>query len=231
MNEYKWKTKKEIILENAYRDPFLKIDDLAKKANTTSRYVRTILSESNISLMDLRKKYAKEKDFAREKVLAGCLLKVPFKKDEKIVKCETVILNNTQDMTAIQGNINEKFLLRSFIHQVSDRPWYLSTFLLSKKCFNNTNIDQIKDIYESISIFIKKDDISLSNISLDVEIATGQIANCLDITTFAPILKVKQIIENNSCLVLNIIYFDYNQVSLALSFNGGLIINRKNIAV
>jgi len=52
-------TKKEQIINFAQSDPFLKITDIAENVQTTPRYVRTILSEANISLMKLREKYAK----------------------------------------------------------------------------------------------------------------------------------------------------------------------------
>ncbi|MFW5787520.1 MAG: GntR family transcriptional regulator [Halanaerobiales bacterium] len=52
-------TKKEQIINFAQSDPFLKISDIADHVQTTPRYVRTILSEANISLMKLREKYAR----------------------------------------------------------------------------------------------------------------------------------------------------------------------------
>jgi len=52
-------TKKEQIINFAQSDPFLKISDIAEHVQTTPRYVRTILSEANISLMKLREKYAR----------------------------------------------------------------------------------------------------------------------------------------------------------------------------
>ncbi len=52
-------TKKEQIINYAQNDPFLKISDIAEYVQTTPRYVRTILSEANISLMKLREKYAR----------------------------------------------------------------------------------------------------------------------------------------------------------------------------
>ena len=62
-------TKKEQIINFARHDPFLKISDIAENVDTTPRYVRTILSEANISLMALREKYARnmEQRLAREK--------------------------------------------------------------------------------------------------------------------------------------------------------------------
>ncbi len=52
-------TKKEKIINFAQSDPFLKISDIAEQVGTTPRYVRTILSEANISLMKLRERYAR----------------------------------------------------------------------------------------------------------------------------------------------------------------------------
>ncbi|AZR73688.1 hypothetical protein BBF96_10020 [Anoxybacter fermentans] len=52
-------TKKEQIINFAQSDPFLKISDIAEYVQTTPRYVRTILSEANISLMELRERYAR----------------------------------------------------------------------------------------------------------------------------------------------------------------------------
>ena len=60
-------TKKEQIINFARHDPFLKISDIAENVDTTPRYVRTILSEANISLMELREKYARN----MEQRLAG----------------------------------------------------------------------------------------------------------------------------------------------------------------
>ncbi|MCK4261126.1 MAG: hypothetical protein KAX49_19275 [Halanaerobiales bacterium] len=53
-------TKKEYIVRLAKEDPFLKIEQIANFAKTTSRYVRTILSEANLSLMHLREEYARK---------------------------------------------------------------------------------------------------------------------------------------------------------------------------
>ncbi len=52
-------TIKAKVLQTARRDPFLSIDEIAAIVRTTPRYVRTILSESQVSLMQLRKSYAK----------------------------------------------------------------------------------------------------------------------------------------------------------------------------
>ncbi|NMB39086.1 MAG: hypothetical protein GX994_05885 [Firmicutes bacterium] len=52
-------TIKSRVIQTVYDDPFLSIDEIADKVTTTPRYVRTILSEAGLSLMQLRKQYAK----------------------------------------------------------------------------------------------------------------------------------------------------------------------------
>lgn len=47
------------VIALARRDPFLTVKDLAQEAGTTTRYVRTILSEVGLSLNEMRKEYAK----------------------------------------------------------------------------------------------------------------------------------------------------------------------------
>ena len=53
-------TKKDFIIRLAKKDPFLKIEEIAQLVETTPRYVRTILSEANLSLMNLREEYARK---------------------------------------------------------------------------------------------------------------------------------------------------------------------------
>jgi hypothetical protein len=48
---------KERILRAAQTDPFLSVEAIARQAGTTQQYVRTILSESGLSLTRLRREY------------------------------------------------------------------------------------------------------------------------------------------------------------------------------
>lgn len=47
------------VIALAKSDPFLTVDELAHKAQTTPSYVRTILSEAQLSLNEMRREYAK----------------------------------------------------------------------------------------------------------------------------------------------------------------------------
>lgn len=53
-------TKKERVVGIARDDPFLSIEEIAQLAGTTPRYVRTTLSEGDVSLMELRRIRARD---------------------------------------------------------------------------------------------------------------------------------------------------------------------------
>lgn len=55
-------TKKSLVIAEARRDPFLTVDEIARRVGTTPRYVRTTLSEARLSLAQLRKAYARRID-------------------------------------------------------------------------------------------------------------------------------------------------------------------------
>lgn len=53
-------SKKERVVTLARRDPFLRIEEIARRVGTTAPYVRTVLSDAQLSLADLRKAYARQ---------------------------------------------------------------------------------------------------------------------------------------------------------------------------
>lgn len=53
-------TKKQKIIDFAKDHPFATNEEIAAQCNTTERYVRTILSEAEISLLEIRKEAYQE---------------------------------------------------------------------------------------------------------------------------------------------------------------------------
>src|SRR5690554_2072979 len=51
---------KERIISVTRGDPFLTVEQIAKKSKTTPQYVRTTLSEARLSLANLRRDYARQ---------------------------------------------------------------------------------------------------------------------------------------------------------------------------
>ncbi len=236
MSNFDWKTKKEKILENARKDPFLKIEDLARIAETTPRYVRTILSEANMSLMQLRKEYARKMENRHnnicEKILFNYLLNVPFSSDNQILVRDDLLFNKPDDFEQLAGDIKKNYFYQSYLHVIRDNvPWCASTVLL--KMEDTAELDEkiLPDELSSELCGILKDkDARITSVDLEIELSTNQIADLLKISPLAPVFRIKQTIESDShIIVLMLLYFNYRQVSLSLSYNNGLIINRKGI--
>ena len=235
MSSFNFKTKKEIILENAYRDPFLKIEDLAKKADTTSRYVRTILSESDVSLMKLRKDYARKienKNYnLNDRLILNYLGKIPFQTKAKIIKTDDLLLNNPLDIDDIASDVRNNYIYQSYKYIVKDKPWGLCTVFMDKKFYEIENNISFNKLIDIMNIKTGEEDIDISNLDLVVDISTGLINRFLEISNLCPVLRIKQTVSNRSRVIaILLVYFDTRQVSFSLSHNGGFAIKRKRAA-
>ncbi|MFP4661429.1 MAG: hypothetical protein ACLFPF_04490 [Halanaerobiales bacterium] len=233
MSSFNFKTKKEIILENAYRDPFLKIDDLAKKADTTSRYVRTILSESSVSLMELRKQYARKIENKKynfnDRLILNYLMKIPFQSKEKVLKIDDLLLNNPLDIDDLSSDVRNQYVYNSYKYIVKNKSWGLCTVFTDKEYYGLTEEDiSFKGLLDLLNSKMDENDLDISNINIVVDISTGLVNQFLGISNLSPVLRIKQTIcKESDVLALLLVYFDTQQVSLSLSHSGGFAINRK----
>ncbi|ACL69253.1 hypothetical protein [Halothermothrix orenii] len=240
MSNFDWKTKKEKILENARRDPFLKIEELAKKANTTPRYVRTILSEANLSLMELREQYARKMEDKNtkisEKLLLGQLLNVAFSSKVKPLSKDELLFNNPQDLDNLSGDLNREYFYQSYLHLLKETPWSVSTIIFNNEAFEEKFLKGkedlfANDLYTKICRCLESSKIQVSDIIIDVEISNAQLAATLKLPPLSPVFRVKQILKDNDDeIALFLAYFNSKQVTLSFSYNRGLIIDRKNLA-
>jgi hypothetical protein len=235
MSNYEWKTKKEKIIEFTRRDPFLKINDLAERANTTPRYVRTILSEANLSLMKLRKDYVRRienRDKLSDRLLFNYLLNVPFGGENSISLESELLFNNPQDFNILKGNISKDYVYQSYLHKISGESWCINT-VVTDKCISKVNNEDVahKDMNDFLCNFLEKDGIILSNIQLEIELSNGKVADLLEISQLSPLFRVEQTVKYQSqVVILMLAYFNSEKISLSLAPSKGLIISRKNIA-
>ncbi len=143
-------TKKEQIINLAQNDPFLKISDIASYVKTTPRYVRTILSEANISLMKLRKRYARSmerrlrvQDEERQKSLLF------LKDEERITKGEPVI----HDLGSLEESEDSGSSFR--LAQVSfyeENPYILHEIILKEDYLYKENLEEKDTIYQLLQV-------------------------------------------------------------------------------
>ncbi len=233
MSSFNFKTKKEIILENAYRDPFLKIEDLANKADTTSRYVRTILSESKVSLMKSRREYARKienKNYNfNDRFILNYLMKIPFQSKEKVIKIDDLMLNNPLDINDITSDVRNSFIYNSYKYIVKNKPWGLCTIFIDKEYYAiSENSLSFKELVELLNSKMDEKDFDISNLDIVVDLSTGLVNQSLEIPDLCPVLRIKQTVINKSDVkVLVLVYFDTRQVGFSLSHNGGFAIKRK----
>lgn len=228
-----YKSKKDVIIENAYLDPFFKIEELARMAGTTSKYVRTILSESKISLMELRKEYARKIEDREynplERMVLSCFLKTPFLSVENIEEVDELLLNNSQDINDIADYIQERFYYRSYKYMYRNRCWALATVFLDNFIFSSDKeLLSMPELIEMMNRIISAKRADLSSIEFTVDLSTEQLGKHLKINNFCPVLRLKQMLSSNGDIAaLVLIYFNARQISFSLSHNGGLIINHK----
>src|SRR6056297_3130152 len=229
------KKKKEIIIENARRDPFLKIDNLAEKAGTTPRYVKTILSEANVSLMKLRKKYARSMENRvvniKERLLLNYAFNVPFGNNIHIELQKDLIFNNPEDFTILNGKIDNKYLYYSYLHKLNRDIWSIDTIMLAKKFFEfKKSNSSIKEILEEVSVFLKDNYINISDINFKIELSGKEISELFKVSVLTPMFRVEKMVECNSeVIILMLSYFNPSKINLSFSINKGLIIGRKSI--
>ncbi len=220
-------TKKEQIINFARHDPFLKISDIAKNVETTPRYVRTILSEANISLMELREKYARN----MEQRLAGKesnLQKATVRllKGDGEVNASEVIMRKIADIDCkelVKTHPDEELYKITQKKLVNNKPYSLQeiiTYLSSD--INQERISNLDSLYE---LFGSKgvDGFKFRSNVVQVEKFNPLIANKLGLNNDDPIIKSQRVILIDKMPIgLENFYFDANSIQLV--FPGELVV-------
>ncbi|NLJ83579.1 MAG: hypothetical protein GX336_01545 [Halanaerobiaceae bacterium] len=236
MSNLNYKTKKEIIIENAYRDPFLKIEDLAELADTTSKYVRTILSDANVSLMELRKEYARrieEKKYCpSDRIILNYLSKASLFKKKNFSSSEVLYINNPLDVNNIAGQIQRNFFYQSYCLKVKKSTWGLASVFLDKRYFQEQEALSFEALLEIFNESLDGKELEISNLDIIVDLATEQISSHLGIENFSPLIRIKQnLLLKGEIVVLFLLYFDARKISFSLSHNGGITIKRRDYSI
>ena len=148
-------TKKEQIINFAQSDPFLKISDIAKHVETTPRYVRTILSEADISLMKLREKYAKNmeerlKDSDYQDLQAKVSLKQEYSYNNMNTGKIKVEPADASEFTDIKRIKPDDELMRIYqVQKVDDNPFCVHELITyMDKDVNQKRLENMDSIYD-----------------------------------------------------------------------------------
>ncbi|MFW5980084.1 MAG: hypothetical protein ACOCQ2_01815 [Halanaerobiales bacterium] len=227
-----WKSKKQKIIDFVKNDPFLKIDELAKLADTTTKYVRTTLSEANISLMKMRKKYVRkiEGEGKSQQFLFTYLIENSLYKNDKIKDVSELILNNPQDLNYFFGDFKENYIYKFFKHSIGEMVWSISGIFVPKtyeEILKNTSNLSNNKLYNLKNELKAEEIIDISNINIEIERAIEPLAGSLGIKQMSSVFKITQFIKlKEDKRLLLLAYFPSDRVNLSLSDNRGLIINK-----
>ncbi|GAB6099249.1 hypothetical protein JCM16358_11280 [Halanaerocella petrolearia] len=201
---YNW-TKKERVIYLAKRDPFLKVERIAELAETSSHYVRTVLSEANLSLTKLRKEYAenkrrldKEKFFLKELLNIEELddLTLELELDEALIDDNYNYLKNSSDYQ----------LAKTMLFQYDNQPSLLNTRLLTTK-----------NSQGSLFQFQIRDDVEFRPTEFSISKASQSLSDLLGVSKGYPLLILKkEIVIDNEMSGVDIVYCNADKLQLVL---------------
>ncbi len=176
-------TIKSHVVQTARQDPFLSIDEIATIVQTTPRYVRTILSEAQISLMQLRKSYAK----TMEKQLTP-VHKVSDSFDPQL-KLTKVIDGVMAQLLAVDPQ--QELLQLERMQTINDVPCYVQFVTYADLSLGT--------IEGSLRQLLPRDKGALVQKSLWVEVVTNQpnLSRLLTSSTEQPLLKLCYLLSND----------------------------------
>ncbi|MBM7558038.1 hypothetical protein [Halanaerobacter jeridensis] len=200
-------TKKERVIYLAQEDPFLKVEKIAQLAETTSHYVRTVLSEADLSLTKLRENYARKKvSSSEENKLVFEVLELSELGNINYEVQENLILNQSYEFVK-QGS---KQIAETVLFKEDERPLFISsTFFASKLAI--TEIKQLK----------KVENVRFSAVELEVEKGRQQLLQILNSKPGSYLLTLKKKLYFSDQLQgINVVYFPVNQIKL--NFNNSL---------
>ena len=148
-------TKKEQIINFAQSDPFLKISDIAEHVQTTPRYVRTILSEANISLMKLREKYARNmekrlKSDEHSELQAKVSLREEYSFNNLDVGKIEIELADENHFPNIESLRENDELIKIYqVQSVDDKPYCVHELITyMEKDLNKERLANLESIYD-----------------------------------------------------------------------------------
>lgn len=220
-------TKKELILELAQKDPFLKVEEIAASVETTPRYVRTILSEARLSLMALRRSYARTMEqklginvtvaHATDRLTEVLLTAGNLVGEEHL----RVLRVRCPEVAEILGLPVEEALLKVMrSHTVNGRPFYLTEVITQ---LNLTVREEMfthdRPLRQALGLEVPGKT-CFPERSFEVVPADELVATALDLRPGTPVIRAGNVIETEGRRVgVEYNYFEAYRVKFILSGN------------
>lgn len=217
-------TKKEQILRLAQEDPFLRVEEIAAKAATTPRYVRTILSEAGISLMELRRNYARTMErrlgvhVPADKPDPGSTKPKNFadlKQSAKQVRVVRAVVPYLAEELGLHPD--EPLLQVSRVRFDNDQPYYVNQVVTHKSLtVSEDMVTSEKPLRQLLGLEVEGETEFIDR-RLEVEQADGYIAGSLGLHEGEPVIKSGNVIVTQGERVgVELNYFDAYRVRFLL---------------
>lgn len=218
-------TKKEQILHLAQKDPFLRVEEIAARAETTPRYVRTILSEAKLSLTALRRRYARTMEQRlginvtvdrSGRGLADALSLAGNQVGVRSLQVEQVVMPSLAE--ALQIDPGEPLLKVSRVRLVNNRPFFVNEVVTHKSLTVNEDAVSSEKPLRQLLGLEAPGETEFVDRSLEVERATPYVAAALGIPVGEPVIKSGNVILTRGERVgMEFNYFDAYRVRFVLA--------------
>ncbi|GEM_PF-571524 len=216
--------KKDFVVRLAQADPFMSVDEIAARARTTSRYVRTVLSEAGLSLQQLRRRYARqmERRLALDVRVPGGGQGLFHALAEAGNKMETRCLRVAQcrepELAEWLGVAPSTTLLEiSRVRVVNGRPFYVNQIVTSRHLTVNEAILNTEGPLRETLGLGGQGGFDLAERTLDVVAATAYLAESLEVEAGAPLLRSGNVLMvSGERVAIEFNYFDAARVRLVL---------------
>ncbi|WP_018249073.1 GntR family transcriptional regulator [Orenia marismortui] len=206
-------TKKERVIYLAKKDPFLKVERISQLAETTSHYVRTVLSEANLSLTKLRKQYVKKLEDKKDKnKLLLDLLNVNQLGNLDLLVHNNTVLNKRNKYNDIIGE-KSNFLERTILFQDQNVPIMVNTTIVSE----NVGLNDFEELENRADTYFSENRIR-------AEVSDSNLAELLNVSSGSPVLTLeKEIFVSEELIGLDLVYFIPGEIELLLKVNNDQI--------
>lgn len=216
--------KKDQVIRFAQTDPFMSVDEIAAQVGTTPRYVRTILSEAGLSLLALRRSYARQMErrlgLDIRVARGGTGLVNALAAAGK--RLETVRIRVTQvsdpELAEWLGVPPTAPLLEvSRVRVVNGRPLYVNQVVTSRDLtVSELVLTDERPLRETLGLG-EPGAVVFDERTLDVVPATAYMAESLEVAVGAPILRSGNVIRvGTERVAIEFNYFDAARVRLVL---------------
>lgn len=218
------KNKKDEIVRLAMADPFMSVDEIAVKVGTTPRYVRTILSEAGLSLLALRRRYARQMEerlgldvrvarggqgLARALRETGSRLETSGLRVAQVRDPEIAVWLDVDPETPL--------LEVSRVRTVDGRPFYVNQVVTRRELTVHELVPAEDTPLREALGFHVAGEASLAERTLDVIPASKYLAQSLHVEPGTPVLRSGNVIRVGSQRVaVEFNYFDATRVRLVL---------------